>query len=220
MSTDLFVSIDQVKEWAPAQSDENDDVLAALAEAASSYIARRTRRRVAPTAAEVETHDGDSRRVRGRSREILYLDWNPILVPSTLTVTENGTALVVAQGYSTTADVILKPDEGVLVRRPTFQSSGPVPSRNRSTGWAAGVQNLVVTYRGGYDSTALPAAKDSIPSDLVLVGREIVQTFFRESRRGGRTTVNRAGQSTNFDRDLTPMATRILDQYVRHGPFA
>lgn len=218
--TDLFVSVDQVKEWAPAQSDDQDDVLQALAEATSSYIARRTKRRVAPTAAQVETHDGDSRRVRGRRREILYLDWKPILDPSALTVSENGTLLVVAQGYSTTADVIVKPDEGILVRRPTFQSSGPVPSRNRTIGWAEGIQNLVVTYRGGYDSTLAAAEANSIPADLVYVGREIVQTFFRESRRGGRTTINRAGQSANFDRDLTPLAKGILDQYVRHGPFS
>jgi len=218
--SDNFITIDQVKAWAPAQSDHDDDVLAALAESTSAYITRRTRRRVAPPAQETEIHDGDGRRVRGKWREVLVLNWHPILDPGALTVTENGVALAVASGYSTTADVIVIPDKGRLIRRPTFQTSGPVPTRTLDLGWAPGIQNISVACRGGYDATAAPSSANAIPSDLIQVARELVHTFFRESRRGGRTNVNRAGQSTNFDRDLSPVAKAILDQYVRHGPYA
>lgn len=125
----------------------------------------------------------------------------------TPTVQENGTTLIVATGYSATADVIVDLDEGLFYRRPgttSLQVTG-FPGR-----WAVGVQNLVFTYQSGY-------AQASIPGDIKLVAKYATVMIWKHSDRKTVGIGSRAqGQgSVSLLEDLPDFYKRILDANKR-----
>lgn len=125
-------------------------------------------------------------------------------ITGTPTVQENGVNLVVALGYSTSADVIVDQDEGLFYRRPGTTSGmvlGGRPGR-----WAEGVQNLVFGYSSGY-------AQDSIPGDIKLVAKYATIMIWKHSDKKTVGIGSRAqGQgSVSLLEDLPDFYKRILD---------
>jgi hypothetical protein len=124
-----------------------------------------------------------------------------------ITVTEDGTALVVAVGYSTTADVILRnandPRQRLaLVRRGTSPQNLLADSP-ATPGWAGGVQNIAVTLKAG-------PATGTAPADLVQAAYELAYLFYDDPTRVGKSSSSRAGASITVERDLSKIAQMAI----------
>lgn len=142
----------------------------------------------------------------GNGRRALWAMNPPIA--GTPTVTENGRALVVSVGYSTSADVIVDPGRGVF-----YRSTGPtvvplgwgLPGR-----WQPGVQNVVLGYVGGY-------APASLPADLKGLVKYMVGHAWKQYGRDEVGISQRAfGQGTlTLLEDLPDFYKRVLDFYTR-----
>src|SRR5207245_11182832 len=111
----------------------------------------------------------------GNGRQKLFSDVRPVATSPLPVVTENGTPLVVAFGYSPGADVTFEPASGTF-----YRLTGPAMLMTRWPGvagrWAQGIQNVGLTYTGGY----VPAA---MPEDLKLLAKYITAVFWKSMDR-------------------------------------
>lgn len=208
MTTPL-VSLADFKAWGRGVVDLVADETASLALlAASEFIEARTGRAFAE-AAYTATLDGDA--ASGRFGEILLLPRGrqPIFneTGKLVAVTENGTALTVASGYSTTADVIVK---GVgldvrpsLIRRVAARPLLVGTAFETMLGyWAPGVQNIVVTYTAG-------AA--TIPSDVQIATCDLAALFIKSPSMIGKTSAAKGGHSVSVDKELPASVLRVIE---------
>lgn len=181
-----------------------------LVSTASEMIRSWTSRQIVRKVYTAEAYDG-AEATRGSTR--LYLREYP--VNSVTTILENGTALSVATGYSTTADTILIPTEGILVR----QGGGVAPNAYRSGRWNAGLQNVIVTYNAGYDypRVGTPPAYlgTDLPFDIEQAATELTVLMFNEGKRIGEGGRNFAGWSVNYVRELNPHIADVIQRYER-----
>jgi hypothetical protein len=206
MPAEPIVDLQQVRSWSAAQTEAEDDVLARLVVAASDWLEGETARVFVPPVADVTIYlDGSGGKVAGRCDEVLYLPFRP--VASVTSVKENGIALTLAAGYTTTADVVKVLDDGKLVRRATQTAVEPV-GYGPSAGWAPGVQNIEVAYKPGYAV---------VPTDVEQACVELTWLMYRESRRQGRESMSRSGMSINFVRDLAPVVADVVERYKDWG---
>src|SRR5207249_485099 len=106
---------DVLRAWAPKTGGLDLTDIDRCIEAASVMIEREVQQ-LFLTASVTESHDGSA--AVGKRRSGLYTKYFPIVYPGSpvMTVTENGTALTLAQGYSTSADVLVYPNLGKLAR--------------------------------------------------------------------------------------------------------
>lgn len=199
----LITSMERVRLWAPAKSDDNTGLVEACLQAASDFVEDYTGARwVSPPTAEVQLYDGSGDAVRGRQRDILQLRSRPIL--QLVGITENGVALTFAAGYSTSADVIYTPETAKLYRRQTSTPQPVDPVRNDS-GWQPGRQNIAITVRTGYEI-------EDVPEDLVQACVEVTWAIFKLSSNRGTVSISRGGNSKTITNELSPVAQRTLDQ--------
>ncbi len=202
MAAEAIVDLQQVRSWSAGQTEAEDDVLARLIVAASDWLEGETSRVFVSPVSDVTIFlDGSGSKVTGRYDEVLYLPFRPVV--SVTSVKENGLALTLASGYTTTADVVKVLDDGKLVRRPTQAAVDTT-----SVGWAAGVQNLEVAYKPGYAV---------VPTDVEQACVELTWLMYRESRRQGRESMSRGGMSINFVRDLAPVVADVVERYKDWG---
>lgn len=170
---------------------------------------------VVSAAVEQETQVSFSQQVYGpeyldgSGRPSIFLSRAPILPAPLPVVKENGIALTVAVGYSVTADVILRPDYGILYRQ-----AGLTPPTISFVGskavWPKGTQNIEVTsFTAGYAV---------VPEDLKSYVKYAV-AFLWEMPDRKRIGVRRRGSGgqgdTEFLDDLPAVYKRILAQYTR-----
>jgi hypothetical protein len=155
--------------------------------------------------------DGD--RALGRNREILRLPVKHRRVlydPGTyeVVVTENGEALTVTTGYTTTADVQLVNANAErtleLVRRATsndslLSSQGTVPA-----GWARGYQNIAVTYQSGW-------LEADIPDDVKHVVLEVALLLYSSPKRTAKASGSTKGRSVTISDALSTYAQRVIE---------
>lgn len=119
-----------------------------------------------------------------------------------MTVTENGTALTAAIGYSTTAGVVL---EGVN----TFQRV-----RMSRLGWWSwtygGRNNIAVTSKCGFDGSST-ATTNPLPPDVKRLVMEVAWLMFNSAGRIGINNTSKAGSSADIVNDLSPVGRSTLD---------
>lgn len=164
--------------------------------AAQSWVEGRTGRTLEVGAAVTRYFDGSD--AGGRYGDELWLpaEDRPVIHSGgdLLTVTEDGAAVTVAVGYSTSAGAILKganaDRRGCLVRR--------------DQAWASGVQNIAVVYKLGWSTTTLPARVKELLLELALL-------FFREPQWIGKASVSKAGGAVTIMRELSPGAQGVLE---------
>jgi len=140
-----------------------------------------------------EYFDGDS--ADGKCLDILKPRRFPLYYAppgDPITVTENGIALVVAQGYTTSADVIVK---GV-----GLEFKGSLIRRNQS--WAAGRQNIVAIYNAGFTA---------VPGRINFVARELSWLCYQQGRKIGVDQVSESGSSRHLITQLSKASQRILE---------
>lgn len=135
----------------------------------------------------------------GSDRADLWARHLPVAVSPLPVVTENGAALVVAAGYSASADVVFETTRGVFTR----QTGG-----YKST-WLCGVNNVSFGYTAGY-------ALGSAPRDLRMLIKFLAGLLWQESERAQFTVKRRSGQqgSTEFWDDLPPLYKSTMERYM------
>ncbi len=152
----------------------------------------------------------------GRKGQVhLFSNQRPVAVSPLPTLSENGTDLVVAAGYSSTAHVVFDPETGIFTRQPIGQvcappqPSDPCSCPSKQGLWAEGNNNIVLkTYTGGY-------AAASMPADLKLLIQYTAAFVMKQADRNEITMKRRSDQqgSTEFFDNLPPFYAGILARY-------
>lgn len=144
--------------------------------------------------------------LNGNGLRAMQLSARPVLSSPLPVVTEDGNALSVAFGYSATADVVIDPTTGWIYRQPGGGSGTVRQDTTVPLSWSRGVQNVVVTYSGGYtDQTAPPRLKR-----LVLY---LASLYFKhlDTNQHGVERRSDGQRSTDFLMDLPAGYQRIID---------
>ncbi|HET6373012.1 MAG TPA: hypothetical protein VFG76_06880 [Candidatus Polarisedimenticolia bacterium] len=185
-----------------------DDVFQRCLEAATVEIERQIAPRRLVAANYIEDYDGAL--AAGRWKDTLYLDQWPVI--SVTSVTESGTALVTGTGYDAggTIAVLREDARGVLRRRPGGSDLNVLSSSSPFRRWSAGYQNIRVTYRAGYEETA-------IPSDLIQACIELTVLLIKQASRSGSEAVSRGRGSVTYATELPDRTKRIIDRYAPWG---
>jgi hypothetical protein len=200
-----YVTNAEVQAWVihggTALTSVDTSLLDSCIAAAAQYIADDSGR-IWEKAAYTRNLDGNA--VIGKYGEILRLPSNlfPVSATDPFTLTENGIALVVAQGYSTTADAILVnaglEEPGKLVRQ-TSQTRFVRPG----SPWAPGVQNITTTFSAGPTTT---------PEDIKLVAKELSWLFYQDGSFVGVVSYSKGGAASTISLKLSDVARGILDR--------
>ena len=117
-------------------------------------------------------------------------------------VTENGTSLTVAIGYSTTAGVTLR---GV--------NSMSRVRLSRVGGWFWNysiANNVSVACKCGFDTTTT-ASTNPVPTDVKRLVVEVAWLSLNGSARTGKQSVSKAGTSVSIVDDISPAGRSTLD---------
>lgn len=197
MTTPLVSAGTFKKAYAPGTSGLDDEVIERCLIAATDeiYLEIRPRILIAPLTPYVEPHNGD--KAAGRCREELHLKQYPSPVAGIVSIKENGIALTFGVGYSTTLDVLVYPERGILVRR----------VGSLSTHWLPGMQNIEVTYTPDYTQNALPA-------DIAQACIEKAARLFKEPIHAGQDDVNRLGGGARYSGELPERTKRVIARYA------
>ena len=190
MATDLTTTA-ILKAWASPDLDSSRDAeLALCVTRASVWVEEQSSWVIGTVTYTAKAFDGDE--IRGPN---LFLPTRHRYVATPSAITENGTALTIATGYDTSADVIAT---GLLDRNEQARLQ-------RRGSWSAGLQNIAVTYVAGY-------AAGSIPADIEQLANEVAWIFFKAPMSIGRSTVTKAGHAATIDKALTPLSLMTLER--------
>lgn len=194
--TDIFT----VKSWAnPKLDDVHDEEIERCIDAAGSWIARVAQWEWDEAA---RTLNLDGREATGPGRNILLVPakYRPVTHGTTpVTVTEDGSALVVGTGYDTSDDVTLVGADDADARLELVKRSSP---------WSLGYQNVVVTLTSGY------ADADEAPNDLRQLATEITVALFRTPGWLGKATKSTRGGTMTYEKDLSPLSAQLLTRLI------
>lgn len=192
---DDLTTLALLKAWADPSIDASRDTeLEACIDRASVWVEEQSAWDIGARANRSETFDGDDIQTT-----TLFLPSRYRYVTNIDSVTENGTALTVAEGYDTSADVIAT---GLDLRH------GQARLQRRGS-WSAGIQNIVVQFDYGY-------ATASVPKDIVQLANEVAWLMFKSPHWIGRSTVSKAGHSATLEQSLTPLSMMTLER-LRQG---
>jgi hypothetical protein len=206
----MLITRAEVLAWAPGPlTDVDTAVVDRCITAAGDAIVRETERIWEKTANAVTTYfDGD--RAMGRYGEILFLPraHRPVVHsgPDLVTVSENGTSLVVGTSTPSSAHVIVDgagEDRRCRLIRVGGAPAGASWNPGVAQGWAPGVRNIAVSYKAGFED-------GQIPQDIREVCAEWAWLMFTESRRLGVGSVGGGGTWSLHTHDLSDYAKRIL----------
>lgn len=184
------------------KSSQNDTELAAHVASASDWV-RDEINRDFDERVYVELLDGNN-------QQMIQLAHEPVKLSVLPVVLENGITLAVAFGYSTAADVIVKPGtlaprESAYLARVMGPTAPLTPSYAQPGRWAPGFQNITVTYTAGYDAATMPPA-------IKALTKYIAARLWKEADRkeigiARRTT---GGRSVDYAKDIPePYKTTI-----------
>jgi len=194
--TDIFT----IKSWAnPKMDDSRDEEIERLIDAAGAWV-----KRVADWEADeaAYTLNLDGRDAIGPGRNILLVPakYRPVTHATTpVTVTEDGSALVVGTGYDTSDDVTLIGADDGNARLELVKRSSP---------WSNGYQNVAVGLTAGY------ADADETPDDLKQLVTEVAVMMFRSPGWLGKATKSTRGGTLTFEKDLTPLSATLLTRLI------
>lgn len=187
-----LVSLDEVKKYLRlGKTSEHDAELAAIIPAVSEDVRRYTG---FDWDLRSYTERRDGQNVRGLLALKGGLPGPPIV--SVEGVTENGTALVVATAYSTSADVVVDLERGWFYRQGDL--------------WSPGLLNVVLSYTTGY-------AVASIPADIKLPVKYACGVFLKhiDSKWIGIKSRNAGQGSVTIVDELPDMYRGMLDRRRR-----
>ena len=194
-----IITLDEMKAYlkVPRDNSGSDEVLALVKAASEGWVQTYCSRRFV-SASYTERYNGSGRKA-------LRVIETPVSTSPLATVMEDGVALGVAAVYSTSADVIYDQVSGIFHRLPTSRRSTV-----QSPGWADGIQNIEVTYTGGYPD-------GSVPGDLRLATCFIGALMWRHSDRFEAGLLSRAdgAHSVSFADELPMVIKTILNAYRR-----
>jgi hypothetical protein len=138
----------------------------------------------------------------GNGRPFLPLRMAPVATSPLPVVTENGMNLVVAAGYSISADATVDPVRGYLARLPGPTvipgTNSPFPAR-----WTRGFQNIHVIYSAGFAV---------VPGEFKLLASYVSSRYFVEpdERRVGVSRRGQGSHSTEFIEGLPDLYKEII----------
>jgi len=202
-----LVTRDEVKKYLRlGKTSEHDEELAAIIPAVSEDVRRYT-------GFDWDVRSYTERRDGQNIRALLALKGGlpgPPIV-SVEGVTENGSALVVATEYSTSADVVVDLERGWFYRR---GGTTPVGGDFGSTAglWSPGLLNVVLSYTTGY-------AVASIPADIKLPVKYACGVFLKHidskwigisSRSAGQGNVSIVDELPDLYRGMLDRRRRVM----------
>lgn len=194
-----LIDSSQVTAWLGGSwSDLDAGALSICVDAAISDVEAETgRKNLRALAAVTLFYDGDNL----RDRILLPPEYNPI--QAVVEIRENGSLLTFAQGYSTSADVIVKnlldPHQPTELIRRTRSTTAPLGA---TTSWAAGIQNVQVDCLAGWDDGQYPGV-------LVQAAIELAADYFKEARRAGLVSGTAAGGRAQVNRRPLPDRLKV-----------
>ena len=199
----------ELKTWQRQRLDSADaDLLTRLLNAATDYIVERTGQ-LWSKAAHTRYFDGSN--ADGRYRDLVIVP-RPYIPgwydggSDDVVVTENGTALTVAVGYTTSADVLISyandAKRRMRLRRRGTNPANLLADAPTTPGWATGYQNIAVT---------LNAVADGAPADLVQAAYALAALFHDDPSRLGKTSSSKAGSAASFEGDLPLLYRRAIE---------
>jgi hypothetical protein len=194
---DLTTSAAVVQYGRIADSDMTvaNAIMDRLVSAASAAMRSLTSRYLAAATYTAEVYSGDKTLDK---RRMIYLREYP--VTAVTSVSENGSALTLATGYSTTAQVLVSSEDGTLFRQNVDQ-------------WLPGRNNIVVTYAAGY--TFPRSGTNDLPYDLEQGVIELALLMFNEAQRIGEKGKAFSDWKLEYERGLNPTIDRVLATYER-----
>jgi hypothetical protein len=186
------------------KSSQNDTELSAHVASASDWVRDEINRDM-DERAYTEVLDGNNQQMIQLAHEPIKLSVVPVVV-------ENGVALVVAFGFSSSADVVVKPGtlaprESAYLARVMGPSAPITPAYAQPGRWAPGFQNITVTYTAGFDAASMPPAIKGLT-------KYIAARFWKEADRKEIGIARRAtgGRSVDYAKDLPdPYKTTIAN---------
>jgi hypothetical protein len=129
----------------------------------------------------------------GRNRMVKHTD------PDLVVVKEDGTALTLATGYSTTADALLvgsgRDERAYLIRG----------NSEILQGWAKGRRNIELSWKCGWTSS-------NVPSRVAQLVMEVSWHFFNSGKTAGVSSVTRDNEVASIDKNLTLLSRQTLDE--------
>lgn len=193
----------KVKAYANPELDPTKDAELAEAVARVSAWVPYVCGRPIEEASFTERFDGCRALGSGKDLIVLRPERRPVkhITGDLISVTEDGNALVLAEGYTTTAGVVVEDAN---------EYDLPCKLRRYNQPWADGYgsQNITVVYKAG-----LTSAHPLWPA-LEALANEVAWLSFSSPNWLGKATVSRAGESTSWEKDLTP-ASRDLIRRLR-----
>ena len=167
-------------------------------------------RRIVQDTYTLEAYDGGS--AVGRFKERIYLDQYPII---TLTqVKENGAILVAGSGYDASGakDVQTYMADGILVRKSGTSGAliGAYSGRVERA-WAAGLQNIEVTYDAGFADPLTEAP------DIAGVCIELAVIIYRTDKSISQSSQSRQSGNVSYIKQLPDRAISVISQYAPWG---
>jgi hypothetical protein len=196
-----IITIEEFRQYLRSEPDSDvDEALTEVLKAASEYFRGATNLNF-DQRAYVETRNGPGRKT-------IMVAQPPVAASPLPTVVENGKALIVAAGYSETADVVVDLADGFFHRRAgstLVPGTGDYPAV-----WSRGAQNVVISYTGGY-----PAA--SMPADARLFVKWLAALYWQdaEDKRTGVARRGTANSSVDFLTEIPPMYQDIVERWRR-----
>lgn len=208
MPVGSIASLDEFKTFLGREAKTNTDkdpVLESFLKMAEDMIRGECLQNFDQRAYAAEPHSG-------AGKFHVFAKQRPVAISPLPVVTENGTALTVAAGYSSSAHVVFDPETGIFTRQP-LDLIGPSITNGKRSSWAEGNNNIALSYTGGY------AAAD-MPNDLKLLVQFTAAFFWKQSDHKEVTVKRRSNQqgTTEFFDNLPPLYKAILDRY-RTSPY-
>jgi hypothetical protein len=176
-----LATIDQVKAYFGEESDKSDILLTSLVGAASDVIENYCGRTFASTAYTNEVYDGTGTRT-------MTLRHFPIV--SVTSILENGAALSSGLDATLAPDVIIRPDEGQLIRPWFF--------------WLPYFGWYKITYTAGFAT---------VPAGITQACLELTGIMLRDKEHPGIQQKTTGQQTTTYLKTLSQGAQRSLDGY-------
>jgi hypothetical protein len=179
MTTTSFVSVEELAAFLRRDIDVGDPSAQLYVELATGMV-----RRV--TGQTIEKVEGDTVKLDGVTRRLVFLPQIPVLAVSSVAITTNGTATDLVE----VDDFDWSPN-GELRRLPEW------------TLWHADRQGIVVTYDHGYDP---------LPEDIRMVTLQLAARLW--ANPSGQSSERTLNYSANYRELMTVDELAILDGYV------
>ena len=197
-----LTTLDRVLQWTKKDDfapERNAELIRCIA-AASRMLTRITGRQLERVTRSISL---DGYAAVGVFDDVLYLPAGdrPVLHTGSdlVTVTEDGVALTIAAGYSTSAGVILR---GV-------NKDSPVALIRNGSSWSRDYQNILVGYKCGW-SLDVPGDSQPVPDEVIQLANCLSWMIFQEPAWLGKLNVSAEGAAVTLSSELPEYEGAVL----------